>query len=414
MAQARHDGSGTPRRIVVVGAGIAGVSAVEAARQADAGARITLLSDEPDLPYYRLNLTRYLAGEIGADDLPLHPAAWYEERGIDLRLGSRATALAPDAGTVTLDDGGTLPFDRLVLAAGAEPVVPPIAGADLEGVTCLRTRADTDRIFDAVEADLPCVVIGGGLLGLETAGALTKHGARVTVIEGLEHLMPLQLTRAGAEVLERHVEGLGVDIRTGVMTDRIAGDGRCRAAVLEDGTRFDAGLVVIATGVRPTLNLAKAAGLDTKTGILVDDQLVTSHPSILAAGDVTEHAGVLYGTWLASRVQGRTAGENAAGGQAAFTGIPAAYLLKVVGVDVFSIGTIETERAADRAIEDAGDDVYRRFVFRAGRLVGAILLGDTSAMAAVRKAIERSTDFSDLLHHSLSADDVARGLVEAA
>jgi len=414
MTPEPHDASSGPRRIVVVGAGIAGVSAVEAARQADPDARLTLLSDEPDLPYYRLNLTRYLAGEIEADALPLHPAAWYAERRIDLRLGRRAAALAPDAGAVTLDDGQTLPFDRLVLAAGAAPVVPPIAGARLEGVTCLRTRADTERIFDAVEPDLPCVVIGGGLLGLEAAAALRKHGARVTVVEGLAHLMPLQLTRAGAAVLERHIEGLGVDIRTGVMTRQILGDGRCRAAVLEDGARIDARLVVIATGVRPTLDLAKAAGLDTKSGIRVDDRLATSHPSVLAAGDVTEHGGVLYGTWLASRVQGRTAGENAAGGRAAFTGIPPAYLLKVVGVDVFSIGAVEAEGAADRAIEDAADDVYRRFVFRDGRLIGAILLGDTSVMAAVRKAIERGSDFAALLGRSLSADDVARGLIEAA
>ena len=400
-------------RLLVVGGGIAGVSAAEAARKTDPDATVTLISDEDDLPYYRLNLTRYLAGDVEADDLALHPRAWYDERRIDLRPGTRVASIAPDDGTVTLDDGATLPFDRLVLATGARPAVPPIAGTDKGGVTCLRTRDDAERILAADLADRPCLVIGGGLLGLETAAALTRRGAAVTVVEGLEHLIPLQLTREGANVLRAHLEGLGIRVVTGRMIESLAGDGRVREAVLDDGTRLEADLVVISTGVVPNLHLANTAGLDTGGGVLVDDRLATSHPAVYAAGDGTEHRGVLYGLWQASRLQGQTAGQAAAGApDAAFTGIPPAYILKVVGVDVFSLGAIAPDDPACRIIEGRDDGTYRRFVFRDGRLEGAILLGDTTAMPQARQAIERGADCAHVIAHSLTAADVARGLMD--
>jgi nitrite reductase (NADH) large subunit len=409
------------RRIAILGAGIAGVSAAEAARQTDPDARITLVSEEPDLPYYRLNLTKYVAGEVGRDDLPLHPRAWYEERAIDLRLDARATAVDPDGGTVTLANGPPLRFDRLVLATGARAAVPPIEGTDLEGVTCMRTRDDAERVLAGPDGEgpaslegCPCVVIGGGLLGLETAAALVRHGARVTVVEGLEYLLPLQLNREAADVLQGYIDDLGIAVRTGTMTASLAGDGRVREAVMDDGSRLEARLVVINTGVVPNTALAEAAGLETREGVVVDDRLATSHPHVFAAGDGTEHEGTLYGLWLASRVQGRTAGQAAAGDEeASFTGIPPTYILKVVGVDVFSIGTVEPKDPACRTIDGRAGGTYRRFVFRDGRLVGAILLGDTSAMPAARKAIGAGTDLSGLAEASLSAADVARGLKEA-
>jgi NAD(P)H-nitrite reductase large subunit len=321
--------------------------------------------------------------------------------------------VAPDDGTVTLDGGETVPFDRLILATGARPAVPPIKGTDRPGVTCLRTRDDAQRILAAPLEDHPCVVIGGGLLGLETAAALVRRGARVTVIEGLEHLMPLQLTPAGAEVLQGHIERLGIEVRLGQMTESLAGDGRVQEAVLADGSRLDADLVVISTGVTPNLDLARGAGLETGGGIRVDDRLTTSHPHVYAAGDAAEHRGVLYGLWQASRLQGRTAGQAAAGDPAAaFTGIPPTYVLKVVGVDVFSIGATAPDEPECRAVEGRQDGTYRRFVFRDGRLIGAILLGDTAAMPQARKAIESGDDVSDLVESSLSAEDVARGLID--
>jgi len=171
-------------KVVVVGAGIAGIAAVESLRAASPTAEITIVSKESELPYCRLNLTRYLAGEIGEQDLPIHPACWYEEQKVRLLLGAEASAIHLEDHLVELHGGEKLPFDELLLAAGAHPFIPPFPGADREGVTSLRTVEDAGGILAACRAGAKCVCIGGGLLGLETAGGLARQGADVTLLEG--------------------------------------------------------------------------------------------------------------------------------------------------------------------------------------------------------------------------------------
>jgi nitrite reductase (NADH) large subunit len=393
--------------ILVVGAGVAGLSAVESVRQTAPDARVTVVSKEPHLPYYRLNLTRYLAGEVDEDDLPIHPQAWYDEQNVDLVLGAEVAGLRLDAKTVDLRDGRDITFDRLVLTAGAHPFIPPISGAAKEGVTSLRTVEDARRILAYPLAETPCVVVGGGLLGLETAGALARRGARVMLLEGHGWLMPRQLSRLAGDLLREHLKGVGVDLKTEVHAKELVGDERVGGVLLDDGATVQAGLVVVATGVRPNSYLARLAGLTVNHGVVVDNRLTSSHPAVLAAGDVAEHAGILYGSWHASQFQGRIAGMNAAGAEAVFGGIPRSNTLKVLGVDVMSIGTFEPEDGSYSVLEDEGDGAYRRFVFHDGRMAGAILLGDASLSTAVKKAIEGETDFSALLAAGPTAADVA-------
>ena len=185
--------AGAATRVVVIGAGSAGLAAVESLRQAAPAAEIVLISQETELPYYRLNLTRYLAGEIHRQDLFIHPADWYQRQAIQLVLGTEVSALHLADHVVQLRDGRRLPFEKLLLAAGARPFIPPLPGADRQGVTSLRTVHDADYLLKACEAGARCVCIGGGLLGLETAGALARRGARVTLLEGHGWLLPRQL-----------------------------------------------------------------------------------------------------------------------------------------------------------------------------------------------------------------------------
>jgi nitrite reductase (NADH) large subunit len=209
-ASASGVGTGGPFKAVVVGAGIAGVSAAEAIRNASPKAEITLIASEAPLPYYRLNLTRYLAGEIETEALPIHPLEWYAENTIHLLAGARTEALELADGRVIVEGHGAVPFDRLVLATGAHPFTPPIQGADAEGVITLRTTEDAERILASALRGDPVCIIGGGVLGLETAGALARRGADVTLLEGHEWLMPRQLDRAAGELLERHIAGMGI------------------------------------------------------------------------------------------------------------------------------------------------------------------------------------------------------------
>ncbi len=405
--------AGNAIRVVVIGAGGAGMAAVETLRKTAPAVEIVLISQEPELPYYRLNLTRYLAGEVNRQNLFIHPAAWYQEQQIQLLLGMEVSALDLAEHAVQLRDGRRLPFDKLLLAAGARPFIPPIPGADRQGVTSLRTVQDADDLLKACAAGARCVCIGGGLLGLETAGALARRGAQVTLLEGHGWLLPRQLNQRAGEILGAHAGGLGITLRNKAATREILGEGHVRGVLLEDGSTIPAELVVIATGIRSNCALAQQAGLEVKHGVLVNNQLITSHPDVLAAGDVAEHNGVVYGLWTASQAQGAIAGRNLAGAGDEFPGLPRTNTLKVLGLDMFSTGQIAPTDAGGKVLEQETEGRYYRFVFQENRLAGAILLGDMRAMTAIKKAIEEQRDCASVLRSGATAEAVLEYLGEA-
>jgi nitrite reductase (NADH) large subunit len=387
--------AGPPRRIVIVGAGIAGLTAAEAARRQAPGAAITLLTAEPGLPYYRLTLTRYLAQEIDAAALEIHPAAWYAERRVTVRPGTVA-AIARERHEVGLEDGTVVPYDALVVATGATPFVPPIPGAALEGVLTLRSRADAERILARVTPAVPVVCLGGGLLGLETAGALSRRGARVVVLETAPSLLPRQLARPAGELLAEHLAARGIETRRGVQVTAIVATPDGLAVTLADGARLAARFVVIAAGVRPDLRLARAAGLTVKAGLVVDGRMATSDPAVFAAGDVAEHGGIVPGIWPVAYAQGLVAGANAAGGQSEFAAIPLSNRLKVVDVDVFSVGEVEPREPGGEITEHRAGGAYYRLVSRAGILTGANLFGDARLARPIERAVTERRQLGDV------------------
>ncbi len=399
--------------LIIVGGCIAAVAAAEAARRSSPDLSITILSKETRLPYYRLNLTRLLAGEI-EDDLTIHPAAWYAEQRITIKTDCEVKALSPESSTLTLPDGSTMKFDQLILATGAHAFVPEIPGGQRPGVLTLRSFSDAQSILSSLKPGLRCTCIGGGLLGLETAGALARRGAQVTLLESHGYLMPRQLNRRAAEKLKDFINELGIQLRTEAQTAEILGDPQANSVRLKDGSLIPADLVVIAAGVRPTSYLARQAGLQVKNGVVVNPYLQTSHPQIRAAGDVAEYQGVLYGAWMAAQYQGSIAGLNAAGVPTLFGGLPRAHTLKVLGLAVMSIGRFEPEDGGDLVLEREGDRLYHRLVLRDNRLVGAVLLGDTSASAGVKQAIEKNIDCSKLWPGNPTVDDVLAYLAQAS
>jgi nitrite reductase (NADH) large subunit len=382
--------------VVILGAGIAGVTAAEHARRVAPKATITLLSKEAGRPYYRLNLTRFLAGEVEESGLDLQPPGWFDEQGVELVEGE-ATFIHREEAQVELRDGRRLPYDRLVLATGAHAFVPPIPGVTRRGVLPLRTLQDARRILARVRQGQQLVVLGGGLLGLEVAGALSRRGAAVTVLEGFGWLLPRQLARPAGELLQGHLEEIGIDVRCDVKLEEILGDEDVAELRLADGVELPAEMVVLAVGVRPNSYLARQSGLDVGKGVLVDDRMQTSDPRILAAGDVTEHRGVVYGLWPSAYAQGAVAGVNAAGGGSVeFPGLPVSNRLKVLDVDLFSIGDFEPRDGSYRVVEQQADGIYRRLVCRDGQLVGANLYGDTSLSGVIKTAVEEGTQLSEL------------------
>jgi nitrite reductase (NADH) large subunit len=382
-------------RVLILGAGVAGMTAAEEARRAAPGVTIGLISREPGLPYYRLNLTRFLAGEVREAELAMQQRCWYEQQRIELLQGE-VLALVPEARQVQLRDGRVLGYDRLVLASGAHPFVPPIPGATREGVSVLRTLTDARAIRQRLQPGQRVVCIGGGLLGLETAGALSRQGARVTLLEGQEWLLPRQLPRGGGELLQRHVESCGIAVRCGVQVRELVGDEQVQGVRLADDSEIPAELVIISAGVRPNSYLARQSQLKVKTGVIVDDRMFTSDPAILAAGDIAEHRGLLYGIWPAGYAQGVVAGINAVGGHAEFTGLAPSTRLKVLEVELFSVGQLSLPDASYELIEEESKGVYRALVCRDSHILGAALVGDTSLAQLLTDAIKDEVPLPEL------------------
>ncbi len=381
--------------IVIVGGGVGGVVAAARAREASPHVRITLVVKEPGLPYYRLNLTRLLAGEVTEGDLPLHPKEWYTQRHIEILQGD-CVGIDRKEREVLLRDDRRVPFDRLILANGSHPFVPPIPGVTREGVHPFRTLQDAKALLSLAGPGRRCVCVGGGLLGLEAAGALRKHGCEVVVLEGFGWLLPRQLAEPAGKMLQSHLESLGMEIRCNARIKELFGDEAVGGVRLEDGTEVVADFVVLATGVRPNSYLARQCGLEVEKGVLVNDRMETSDPSIYAVGDLAEHRGVLPGLWPFSYAHGAVAGANAAGGSAEFRGMPMSNQLKVLDVQMFSIGQFEATDGSYFVHEEKSKGRYWRFVCRDGALVGANLYGDASVSGLVREAVESGTQILEL------------------
>jgi nitrite reductase (NADH) large subunit len=377
-----------PKRLVIVGGGMAALRLIEELAQLCPGHHdITLIGREPCPPYNRVLLSRLVAGEVGLGDVALRPQSWYAERRVDLRLGSEVTALEPQARSITFGGGQRLAYDTLVLATGSEPVRPPIAGAHLPGVAAFRTLGDAGALMHTPAV---AVVIGGGLLGVEAACGLRARGSQVTLVHIMPRLMERQLDERAAALLLRAVAQRGIDVVLSAQAAAIAGGCRAMRVALKDGRVLPADLVVIAAGVRPETALARSAGLRVKRGIVVDDRLETSAPGIHAIGECAEHRGEVYGLVEPAYAQARVLGQHLAGLPARYDGSPPVASLKVSGLSLVSMGVVDGQGEAI-VLEDHGAAAYRKLVVCDGRLAGALLVGDVGDAAWYRELMERRT-----------------------
>ena len=273
---------------VIVGASLAGAKAAETLRAEGFDGRLVMIGAESERPYERPPLSKdYLLGKAERDTIYVHPAQWYAEHDVDLRLGVAAAGLDPAGHEVTLADGSRVGYTKLLLATGSSPRRLPAPGADLDGVLYLRSVQDSDRLRAAFGAASRVAVVGGGWIGLETAAAARSAGAEVTVLEAGELPLLRVLGREVAEVFASLHRDHGVDVRTGVQVAEITGaGGRADGVLLGDGSRVAADVLVVGVGITPNIQLAAQAGVKVENGVVVDERLRSSDPDIYAAGDV--------------------------------------------------------------------------------------------------------------------------------
>ena len=366
--------------LVIIGNGMAAAKLCE-----ELGARglgrhaVAVIGAEPCLAYNRVLLSDVLAGKAQAAATELKTAAWWARQGVTLIYGTPVATIDRAARAVVLADGRRIAYARLVLATGSHPLRLPLPGADLPGVTTFRDLADVSMLLAAAKPGLRAVVIGGGLLGLEAASGLAGAGATTTLVHLADRLMERQLDGPAASLLRQAVEARGIEVLLNAASQSITGDDHVTGLQLADGRVIPADVVVMACGVRPNADLARAAGLACQRGVLVDDGLTTEDPAIFALGECAEHRGQTYGLVAPAYAQARVLAARLSGSDAQYSGSVISTNLKVSGVHVFSAGDISGgDGCADMILSDRGLGLYRRLIVRDGVLVGAVLFGDTA------------------------------------
>ena len=385
------------KKLVVVGAGMASGRMLEHLFEDGTEAfDVTLFGAEPRGNYNRIMLSPVLAGEKCYEDIITHDAEWYAAHDVACRFGETVTRIDRKA-KVVFSRAGETPYDKLVLATGSAPFIIPVAGRDLPGVRAFRDLDDVEAMIAAAEKPgARAVVIGGGLLGLEAAAALRSRGMEVVVLHLMGHLMERQLDPAAGYLLQKELEGRGIKVHCKAQTKAILGDGRAEAVLLEDGTVYPADLVVMAVGIRPETRIAVDAGLYVERGIVVDDQMVTSDPDILAIGECVEHERICYGLvaplYDMAKVAAATLREKAA----AFRPVETATQLKVTGVNLYSAGDFaDGDHREEIVLRDAAAGIYKRLVLKDNRILGAVLYGDTADGAWFFDLLKKGADISD-------------------
>lgn len=390
----------TENKYVILGGGVAAVSAAEAIRRRDETGSIEMFSAENYLPINRPMLTKDPEAAAGsAENLLIHGQEWYDERKIGLHLGCPVTALDTENKTITTASGKLFPYDKLIYAMGAECFVPPFKGYDKDGVLTIRHLTDSAGLQERMKTARTAVVIGGGVLGLEAADQLMRRGISVTVLEAAPQIIGRQVDADTAAILKRRMEAMHVACHEGVSIAGMEGDGRVSGVRLEDGSVFPADFVIVSCGNRSNVELAKAAGIVMERAVLVNERMETSVRDVYACGDCAQFDGVNFQLWQEASDQGRVAGANAAGERITYANQALGLSLEGFGTSLFAIG--DTGKRTDipyRKVEikDRVTNRYETYWFYGGILQGAVLVGAPAKTAGIIRAVTVHAEYDEL------------------
>jgi nitrite reductase (NADH) large subunit len=368
-------------KLVLVGNGMAGVRTLEEVLKLTPDRYdITVFGGEPFGNYNRILLSPVLAGEKTLDEIILNDEQWYRDNGITLYKGKWVENIDRARRVVRATDGTEAAYDRLIIATGSNPFIIPIPGNHLDGVIAFRDIGDVDRMLaTAGKGGGSAVVIGGGLLGLEAANGLLKQGMDVTVVHLMDTLMERQLDKPAGALLKKSLEEKGIKFLMEAQTEAILGKTGVEAVRFKDGLEVAADLVVMAVGIRPNIELARAIGLHCERGILVNDTMQTFDPRIYSVGECVQHRGETYGLVAPLFEQAKVCANHLAHiGIARYEGSVTSTKLKVTGIDLFSAGDfIGGDDTEELVLQDPGRGIYKKVVLKDNRIQGAVMYGDT-------------------------------------
>lgn len=391
--------SHTPKKLVVIGNGMAAIRTIEELLSLTTDFEITMISKETQPSYNRIMLSPVLAGEKSFDSIKLHPEDWYQKNNITAILGKTVSSILRGAKQVELDDGRLIDYDRLILATGSNAFIIPFENYDHPDVIGFRTIEDVDYILEKAKHAKRIIVIGAGLLGLEAANGLNKQGHKVVVVHRADSILNNQLDKEAADLLQDFLEQQGIEFIMDADTQAIEIDDHQKVSGIKfkDGSTVAGELVIMAVGIRPNCELAKDAGLETERAIIVNDVMQTSDPAIYGIGECVQHRGNLFGLVAPIFDQAKIlASQLAEFGLHYYQQAPTATSLKVTGVNLYSAGDFMGDEDSDILLyRDRSQSVYKRLVIKNNQLIGVVLYGDVQDGPAYFDLVINKTDISN-------------------
>lgn len=370
-------------KYVILGNGVAGITAAETIRQNDPDGEITLVGDESFDPYCRPMISLVLEGTIGPEKLPIRRPDFYESTGIVPVLGNRVTAIDTDNRIVFCGASQSYPFDRLLIATGADPRPIKADGLDLENISYLRTEAHVRKMLALLPSAEKALVLGGGLVGFKAAYGLLRRGLKVTMLIRSGYPLSMQVDETAGKMILDELIRHGLDVRVNLSVEAFEGNGKVQSARLSDGSHLDCDLVVIGKGVLPAHDFVSREHLEIDLGIMVDAHMATSVEGIYAAGDVAEFMDVARGIrwvnaiWPEAVSQGRVAGLNMAGRPVAYRGSLSRNVIRIFDMDIMTAGMVDPpdeDHYETILYKNAHQNIYRKLVFKDTLLVGAVMV----------------------------------------
>lgn len=384
--------------VVILGNGAAGISAAQAIRERNETCSIYMISKEAVLSYNRPMLTKSLSTLQNAEEISIHDETWYKNRNIINLLNTTVITLDTKQKMIKFIDGTDLRYDKCVYALGAECFIPPFEGVDKPQVIAIRNFADVEKIRELMPNVKNTVVIGGGVLGLEAAWEMSKS-TKVAVLEVADKLMVRQLDDSAGQLMGEIIQELGIEFRVNAKIVEITGEDRLTGVKLENGEFFPADLVIISCGIRANTSIAQEAGIAVDRAVVVNERMESNVADLYACGDCAQYQGINYAIWSQALEMGKVAGANVAGEALSYVQVPAALTFEGMNTALFALGDNgKNPNRTYKAIEyrDYDQKGYEKYYFFQDRLVGAILIGDTSKMVTLIDDLSQGLSYQEM------------------